>query len=869
MRIVSCHIENFGKLHDYSISFSAGLNRINAENGWGKSTLAAFIRAMFYGLDGERKKSIEENERKRYMPWQGGIFGGQLVFELGGEQYRISRIFHEKEGRDEFEVREIKTNIISGKFSNKIGEEIFKINRESFLKTVFIRQSDCETSTTDDINAKLVNLTESDSDLNCFEEACARLTELLNGMNPGRATGSLSKRREEIARLDKIIQDGKDILGKIEDCQNHLHNEKENYGLLKKKRQEIGEQQEKLLRIQEILAKKSEWERLKHDISVKQKEVEHCRRSMPGEIPELETVKRMILECGRMDKAGEKMALYRLSATEEAEVAELAEIFATGIPAEDDINRMLEEADRFRKLSQEYGAEQLNFSERVRLGELEVYFQEETGEAAFMTDMWNNRCSRQAALPSRQAALAVLRQSVAGLQTRKRSRGIYLLLGSIFAVSGGIAVALDFYLPGSVLFLAGVVCLTLGIGKKRNSKSLEQPTALMELEQEVEADIAFIQRAEEETARYINAHGKTFDKETAGTTLQEIMTEFMEYTSLKKKDQKARESIKVLRLEQLRQVLCGFLDKYGIMCEDLRFYEDLYILKDKAVRYLAWKEKQEKFRLAAEEYAAVKMEIYRFLKEHGYIPGEDLLVQLLSIRELAETYQNNIRLLAAAQEARKQFEEQTEVAVLENAETESEFGSPEACNQKLLQVSEEMEKVHSRILHYHTILEELQQKYEDWEECRRKLEELKKVQEEEQKKYTCLFAARSKLESAKEALTARYADPVRNVFCAYMEQLSGIVSERFFLDAKATVTLEELGRQRGVNTLSTGYRDLIGFCLRMAFVEVMYREEIPFLVMDDPFTNLDDKKIREGKALLEKLGEKYQIIYMTCSSVRD
>lgn len=61
---------------------------------------------MFYGLEGDRKRNIEENERKRYKPWQGGVFGGQLVFEMQGKKYLISRVFKDKEANDEFELRD-------------------------------------------------------------------------------------------------------------------------------------------------------------------------------------------------------------------------------------------------------------------------------------------------------------------------------------------------------------------------------------------------------------------------------------------------------------------------------------------------------------------------------------------------------------------------------------------------------------------------------------------------------------------------------------------------------------------------------------------------------------------------------------------
>ena len=47
-------------------------------NGTGKSTLASFIKAMFYGLPHSTKRSVSENPRKHFTPWQGGKFGGYI-----------------------------------------------------------------------------------------------------------------------------------------------------------------------------------------------------------------------------------------------------------------------------------------------------------------------------------------------------------------------------------------------------------------------------------------------------------------------------------------------------------------------------------------------------------------------------------------------------------------------------------------------------------------------------------------------------------------------------------------------------------------------------------------------------------------------
>ena len=94
MKLLRCHVENVGLLSDFDLTFTEGLNVLCRENGFGKSTLAAFLKAMFYGLPKTRAKA---SERKRYDPWQGGKYGGFLEFEYRGSQYRVTRYFGKKE----------------------------------------------------------------------------------------------------------------------------------------------------------------------------------------------------------------------------------------------------------------------------------------------------------------------------------------------------------------------------------------------------------------------------------------------------------------------------------------------------------------------------------------------------------------------------------------------------------------------------------------------------------------------------------------------------------------------------------------------------------------------------------------------------
>ena len=65
MKLIRCHIENFGTLSQIDWEFKEGLQSICEENGWGKSTFAAFLKVMFYGFGNEKKRSATERERMK------------------------------------------------------------------------------------------------------------------------------------------------------------------------------------------------------------------------------------------------------------------------------------------------------------------------------------------------------------------------------------------------------------------------------------------------------------------------------------------------------------------------------------------------------------------------------------------------------------------------------------------------------------------------------------------------------------------------------------------------------------------------------------------------------------------------------------
>lgn len=901
MRILSCHIENFGKFHDYSMNFSDGATIICEENGWGKSTFAAFIQAMFYGFEGERKRSLEENERKRYMPWQGGVFGGQLVFETQGKVYQISRIFQDKETKDEFELRDVKTNLISKDYSSRIGEEIFKINKESFQRTIFIGQKECETSATDDINAKIGNLADNSNDLNNFEAACARLTEIINKLNPDRVSGSLAKRKEEIAECERLAVGGESIADSIDQYQQYRHGQETLLQELKNKMQETKEQQTRVSALQSALVKKSEWDRLKKNLSAKKDAEEKLRNQFPKDVPALPDIKETIFQCREMEKLQERVQLYRMQENEETEISALEISFEEGVPSAESIQEKLQEAEELRSVSQEYQAERVSPDEMARLKELEPYFSDESENITAIVTKWNQRSTKKAALPSNRAALTALKASLearaamdakaamegkaAGRDSkfRKTVKLSLLFLGILLAVTGIALAAAVSLAVGLSLFTAGIILAVSGFvfGKEKEKKEsatqssqFPQPLKSPELEslqQTIAEDAAFIERTDWEVADYLAAHGKIFDEYTVSALLQEITAEAVEYFALKKKVQKAEESQKVENLEDLRRSLDAFLRTYGMVSTELKFVDSLYELKNKAERYAALREKKEDFRQAQEEYEKAEGKALAFLERYGYekfTSDETLSMQINDIRDLADNYQNAADVLAEAGEELARFEKENDTALLDEMQEGEELPGLEELSHQMQQLAEEMEKVQNVIRDYNNRLENLRREYDEWEENGIRLEELKTLQAKEQQKHRHILQARQKLGMAKEALTARYADPIRQGFQKYYEMIAQSAAGHFHVDAHAVITAEEYGKQRDTVVFSAGYRDLIGICLRIALVDAMYQEESPVLIMDDPFANLDDKKMRACKNFLEALAERYQIFYFTCSDSR-
>ena len=872
MRLISCHIENFGKLHDYDISFTDGLNVFCRENGWGKSTLAAFIKAMLYGLDGGKKRDLDGNERRKFSPWQGGIFGGRMEFEAGGRRYTVTRTFGETPTRDTFELRDGKTNLISDDYSDRLGEELFKLNSASFYRSIFIGQSDCQTSSTDDIHAKIGNLADNAGDMNSYESADERLKKQINALSPKLRTGLLYRLSEETADLRRKVVEGSGLSDCIGECESGIAEAEKRKRDVTEKKSALLAEQKKAIRQRELLSQRREWERLTKRRNDAESALKAAREYFPGDIPDGETIRKHLHTAVEMKSAESLMNSYRLSQHDQGRLAELDGIFGEGTPSADETDGYLDDTEIIRRVTGKYDRLRLTDEESETLRQMNDAFADDTVSPSELSVMWNECLGIRRALGSKRATCEALRSTVMKSRSAAKRRA-FLMIALGFAV---IATGIAFFIYYSVVWflcaaVAGLLLLAVGIFRAAliiGNFVRRVPDELRQLQKDVERDEDHIEEVECLLIDFLASHGRelTTDDEVPAV-LQQLCEERRTLGMLRSKQEIAQNYMKEHDISPLQERVRHFLEKYGVHPDDDRLSYQLHELREAAVEYASISERRRHFLDAKNNYTERRQSIKDFLLTYGFDVNGNLQDTLEQMRDhLSEFGRLSLEYSESADEL-KVFEQGRHIAELEAIDGESAL-SVDALSDEIRGCDDTLGEISDTLNSLRQKREELNHQYAQWETDSCALTEKTRQQAAARQKYDALIKARELLRKAKENMTARYVAPVYNAFGRYYSLLSGLSADSYRIDADINVTVDELGHQREIKALSAGFRDMAGICLRLGLADAMYRDEKPMLIMDDPFTNLDDDKVSASDSLLRDVSERYQVIYFTCSRAR-
>ena len=796
MKLIACHIENFGKLSNLSLEFNDGINVINEANAWGKSTLAAFLKAMFYGLDAKKEARAFEKERVLYRPWQGGSFGGEVDFEANGKRYRISRTFGATEKTDQFHLYDLRTNLECDDFSEKVGEELFDLDSASFKRSIFIAQNDCVSDVSDGINAKLGNLAENTDDINNFDHATRKLKDLLNQLTPDRVTGSIKKRKNYITQLSQELR-------AFEAAEEGLDG-------VKRKEQLVSAQITELLTIRksyaEALVVASEdsrkrelyvqYDALCKDVEEKEAQKELCKSYFTQGVPSAEEFQKQLQTIRKMEEAKTTLKGLELSILEHEQWSRLQEMFETEEPSESNIDFSIEMLSAVDQQKEEIARQEAKLS----------IVEEELGKEV-VAPIFEGPIGHKAFLFTGLGVIVVGILVLVGWYTQviPIMEGQKLILASLFAVA-----------CGAILALVGAV-----LGYKVEKQKADWQAAF-----EAERQELYLQQAD-----------------------------------LNEKIDALKEAVR-----DVHETIGAFLGKFHVNCMVAEYQSRLYELKNQLHEYQRLKEQLNECVGERDSYQQLRTQIMSFAKQYAFTFGEDYTADIALLQNKAMEYEMAVRAYKEVLQKKENFEQRQDKSFW-NKTALCPYSIDEL-NQMIVLADAKLEELKDAKVQYVKQIEDLQEQLDLRDEKRIELDEMQSLQEEDTKRYHLIRMTHEFLQRAKEQFTAKYMDPIANGFSKYYQMLTKDDAGEWMIDANINLKVREQGELRDTRWLSAGYQDLIGVCMRLALVEAMYREEKPFLILDDPFVNLDKEKVEAGNQLLVSVGEEYQVIYFTCHDSR-
>lgn len=346
MKLIRCYIENFGKLSKYKYEFNDGLNIIKEDNGFGKTTFATFIKAMFYGL--EKTNKGEKIDRKLYKPWQGGNFGGNIEFTINDKNYKLERFFGAKATEDTFKLYDLNTNLESNDYTENIGEEIFNLNKSSYEKTTYIPQGQIKVQMEDSISAKLGNIVELENDINTSDDAIKLLDEAKKLYQKKGSKGLIYEQKLKLNELQINLENRKkdeQVLEQRIQKSDQMNEELQNLQKIKKEKEKI--LTEKIEQDRKI-AKLETYNNIKSKVKENEDNINNLNSFFKSGVPEEDMLQNYTNKVSDFQKAIVEMSHNGLNSDEETRLKILKNKFNN--LTEEDIDNKIMEAGRLQEI---------------------------------------------------------------------------------------------------------------------------------------------------------------------------------------------------------------------------------------------------------------------------------------------------------------------------------------------------------------------------------------------------------------------------------------------------------------------------------------------------------------------------------------
>ena len=765
MKLIKCHIENFGKLNNFEFNFSEGFNSIKEENGWGKSTFATFIKSMFYGLPSTTKRNLDENERKKYTPWQGGNFGGNIDFEINGKQYRIERFFGKNNSEDTFSLIDIATGKESKDYTENIGEQVFELDEEAFERSAFIPQKVLNSSINESISNKLTNLIQGTTDNYNYEDAQDKLDKKRSFLSNNKGSGQIQLIENKIEDVIGQITELNTSALAINDIQKQVDLYDNDIDKLLKEQSEIKTQIKEYSKAQQKIANKDLYNKLSNEVAETNKTIRVKENIFNGKntsVPEIDSYINIAKDVSKRE-------------------SELK----------------LKEKDEY--VNKKYDS-------------LVKYFGDENDiPTAEKTKEISDKILNYNSLKNQVESLSVQQKSINESNKKSKLLGLFAILSLLSLILGAVLINTSLMVSVILLVIGGILLLSSGFmylvnminvkTKNVNNVNYEQLQSnnneCLKLQKEIEK---FLYCFEDVDTDY-------------NTAINNIILNRKDFENIKKQKEENLKENNELRdsLSEEKVKVENFLEQFNLD-KNIDLLDNLALLKQTLIDISNLKEKLKK----------EQEELDNFKKEKNFDIDDNSIVNV-DINKLQS----------------KESEYQKQI------DAYREYKSN--CVAKINKIQDDI-----------SALDDLESQKENLEN---ELNELNK-------EFNAIKNAKKFLEMANESLSTKFLEPMKNGLNKYLSLITGKDFENLKLDIDFNISFEEYGKYRDVDYYSKGYKNIIDLCMRLALIDALFDKEKPFIILDDPFVNMDDVKIENAKQFLHELSKTYQLIYFSCHESR-
>lgn len=862
MKLKACHIENYGKIKDADYVFADGITQYCEENGYGKTTLASFLKAMFYGLLPVNKRTKQFLDREHFYPFCGGKFGGSLVFEKEGKQYRIERFFDKSSGtKDSLLV--YCNGVPTEEFGGEIGQGVFGLDEEAFARTVFVTAAEMEISATSGISEKLNRYVENTDSTTSAASAIKFLHDKRKELKADRGSNDLlTRQREKISGIQQQIEN----LERISAALGGQYEERERL----EQRIREAEAEEKEAGTRKLLRQKWEtYDGYQAALTAEREKRAALLQKYPKGLPTQAELQGLRSSAERLSMLKGERAAVSFGSKEQECLEALALRFADGVPKAEALRQeeerlaqigilrlQLEElkkgaqTERQRALSEKFAAGVPDGEERKELQKLLTACQEKEEELETAGKCEAQKAGREQA-KKRAGRAAVMLETAA----------VLLLAGGGFFLAGKQDTRM-----GSLLFLLGAAAFMAGIfvfcRQRRKAAALRhmQENAFSALQQEF-TDLE--KGIREKLARYgyHSRNGAVYDF----AIMEQEAAEYEDFLAeAERKRERFEEKAAACRelLEQsvsffeqygedtvlLREDFRNMQTAFGRLREDIRDYERLQ--KEEA-------EKREKEETCQKQYAEIKEQMQSLLTGYRLEISGDWKEQLA-------LWGNDRRETELLEESIARQERRLEEYRMQNGlfrRPEREAADMETLHARQSQMRRELAELDRRIAESEDMLEKLPEKQNELALAEEKLEAYRE-------KHLIYAGAAKALETAEQALKDKYISPIKERFCTYSAAIERAIGEKITMNQDFQIFFERGGENRKDRHLSAGERSICALCFRLALIDNMYGKEQPFLIMDDPFVHLDAMHMEKTGRVLKELAKDRQILYFCCHESR-